>query len=365
MNSYDVVVIGGGQAGLASAHHLQEAGLSHIILEAGDQVGGSWPHYYDSLTLFSPARYCALPGLGLEGDPDRYPSRDEIVEYLRRYADHFGFAVRTGARVAAVDWRATDHVVRLDTGEELHARAVIAATGGFGRPSIPAIDGMDRFGGRVLHVAEYRTPEPFAGQRVIVVGAGNSAVQVAAELAGVADVTLATRAPVRFKKQAPLGRDIHWWLDRTGIDRLPLGRKVNKTTPVLDTGRYQHALAAGRPDRQPMFDRLTPAGVNWPNGVEEPVDSIIFATGYVPDLGYLPVDAFGPDGWPLHRGGVSTAMPTLGYVGLPGQRGIASATLRGVGPDAGRVVAELGRRLEPAPTTAIAGPGRARSPITA
>ena len=350
MNTYDVIVIGGGPAGLAAAHRLKEAGLSHVVLEASDQVGGSWPRYYDSLTLFSPARYCALPGLPLEGDQDRYPTRDEIVDYLRRYAEHFGIDVRTGALVATVDWRGADHVVRLDSGDELHARAVIAATGGFGRPSIPAIEGMDCFGGRLLHVAEYRSPESFSGQRVIVVGAGNSAVQVAVELADVADVTLATRAPVRFKKQAPLGRDIHWWLDRTGIDRLPLGRKVNKTTPVLDTGRYQQALAAGRPPRQPMFDRLTPVGVGWPNGLEEPVDSVIFATGYVPNLGYLPAEAFGPDGWPLHRGGVSTAVPSLGYVGLPGQRGIASATLRGVGPDAARVVERLAAYLSSSPT---------------
>lgn len=350
MSAFDVIVIGGGQSGLATAYHLQQLGLSYLVLEAADEIGGSWPHYYDSLTLFSPARYCALPGLPLDGDQDRYPARDEVVEYLRRYAAHFALAVRTGSRVAAVESSGDGHVVRLDNGEQLHARAVIAATGSFGRPFVPDLEGTDGFGGTLLHVAHYRTPEPFTGQRVVVVGAGNSAIQVAIELAGVADVTLATREPIRFKKQAPLGRDIHWWLDWTGIDRLPLGRKANKTTPVLDTGRYRHAIAAGRPPRKAMFERLTATGVVWADGTEETVDTVIFATGYRPNLDYLPAAAFGDDHWPVNRRGVSATIPNLAYVGLPGQHGIASATLRGVGPDAAHVTRSLAAHLGQATT---------------
>lgn len=353
-NDLDVIVIGGGQAGLAAGYTLAAAGLGYVILEAEDAVGGSWPKYYDSLTLFSPARFSALPGLPLAGDQERYPTRDELVAYLRGYADHFRLSVRTGAHVAATRWDGDRYVVTLAGGDQLTGRALIAATGGFGTPNIPALPAADVYGGRLMHVSEYRRPDTFAGTRTIVIGAGNSAVQVAVELTDVAHVSLATRNPVKFKNQRPFGHDLHHWLHWSGLDQLPLGRRVVGTTPVLDSGRYEAAVAAGRPDRRPMFERFTPDGVVWADGTEERVDAVILGTGYRPTLGYLPEQAFGADGWPAQRRGVSTTLPRLAYVGLPGQNGIASATVRGVGPDAGRVVRSLARdlRLERPPVIA-------------
>ena len=350
MSEYDVLVIGAGQAGLATAHALRSTGLSHLVLEAGEQVGGSWPLFYDSLSLFSPARFCALPGLAMPGDPGRYPTRDEAVVYLRSYAEHFGVPVRTGARVASVRAPGSDgFVVGLVGGETLRARAVVAATGGFGAPYVPTLPGMSRYGGELLHVSAYRRPDGFAGRRVVVVGAGNSAVQVAHELSAVARVSLATRAPLGLRRQRPLGVDLHYWVAWSGLDRLPLGRRAGGAVGVLDDGTYAAAVAAGRPDRRPMFSALTPEGVRWDDGTTEPVDTVILATGYRPDVGYLPQVALAADGWPEHHRGVSTTVPGLGFVGLPGQTGIASATLRGVGPDARRVVRHLARRLAPRP----------------
>ena len=191
---------------------------------------------------------------------------------------------------------------------------------------------------------------------MIVVGGGNSAVQIAAELAEVADVTLATRSPLRFRPQRPLGRDVHWWLTVTKLDTAPLGGLLGgRTTPVLDDGRYRAALAAGRPDHRPLFDRLTPEAVVWEDGRREPVDAVVLATGYRPGLSYLAgTGALDADGQPLHRRGVSTTVPGVGYVGLEHQRSLASATVRGVGDDAARVIARLdavpaGRRERPAP----------------
>jgi putative flavoprotein involved in K+ transport len=342
----DVVVIGAGQAGLAASHALMDTGLSHVVLEAGETTGGSWPHYYDSLTLFSPARYCELPGLQMSGDRGRYPTRDEAVTYLRRYAEHFELPIRTRSRV--VDVRpsaATLWEVELATGETVHARAVIAATGSFERPHRPQLRGQDRYRGRLMHVSEYRRPAEFAGQRIVVVGAGNSGIQVAVELSEVAHVTLATRAPVSFRPQRPLGIDLHYWVARSGVDRLPLGRRAASSVPVLDEGQYAAAIAAGTPDRREMFLGLTADGVEWWEGPRERVDTVILATGYRPALNYLPEAAFAADGWPLHHRGVSTAFPRLGYVGLPGQTGLASSMLRGVGPDAARVVRRLRQQL--------------------
>ncbi|WP_335617988.1 flavin-containing monooxygenase [Lentzea guizhouensis] len=176
-----------------------------LVLEAGAEPVSSWPHYYDSLTLFSPARYSALPGLPFPGDPEHYPHRDEVVDYLRSYAAPLDTDIRTGHRVAKV---AHDNGFRVttDDGTDFAAPIVIAATGGFGRPHRPALPGLDDFPGTVLHAAQYRSPEPFHDQRVILVGAGNSAVQIAAELADHAQVTLATRKQVKFSAQRPFGR---------------------------------------------------------------------------------------------------------------------------------------------------------------
>jgi putative flavoprotein involved in K+ transport len=342
----EVAVIGAGQAGLAAGRALQQVGLSPLILEAADRAGGSWPRYYDSLTLFSPARFSALPGLRLPGPQRRYPTRDELAGYLQRYAEEFALPVRTGTRVDQAHWDGHRFAVDLGGGGTLTAEAVVAASGWFGAPVVPDLPGATGYTGRLLHAATYRRPDEFAGQRVVVVGAGNSAVQIAVELAAGAQVSLATRAPVRFVRQAPLGVDLHCWTRWSGLEALPLGRRAASLVGVLDDGRYAAAVAAGRPDRRPMFTRLTPTGVVWADGTAEDVDAVILATGYRPALNYLTgTGALNPDGWPVHCRGISLTVPRLGYVGLPGQTGFASATVRGVGGDARRVARQLHQSL--------------------
>jgi putative flavoprotein involved in K+ transport len=340
----DLVIVGGGQSGLAAAYAARQAGLAPVLLEAGDEPVGAWPHYYDSLTLFSPARYSELPGRPFGGDPDRYPTRDEVIDYLRGYAAGLDADIRTRQRVEAVEVL-EDGGLRVSTegGVDLTAGLVVAATGGYGTPHRPALPGLNDFAGEVLHAAEYRTPDAFTDRRVVVVGGGNSAIQIAAELAAVARVTLATRSPLKFTRQRIMGRDLHWWLKRSGVDAAPIGRWLRgHTTPVLDDGRYRAALATGNPDARSLFARLDGDAVVWSNGDREPVDVVLLATGYRPDLEYLrPTGALDLTGSPLHRAGVSTTVRNLGYVGLDYQRSIASATVRGVGRDAQRVVARL------------------------
>jgi putative flavoprotein involved in K+ transport len=345
---YDVLVIGAGQAGLATGYHLQRAGLSFAILEGTSDVGGSWPHYYDSLRLFSPAGRSSLPGMPFPGKPQHYPARDAVVAYVRHYARHFELPVVTDARVLRVEHTAPGFRVMTSGGMLYHARSIIAATGAFHRPYMPQLPGQDGFAGRVLHAATYQEPTPFHGQHVVVVGAGNSAIQIGVELAQVARVTLATRAPIHFQRQKLLGHDIHHWAWLLGLDRLPLGIVSGKASAigVLDTGVYQAAIAAGQPDRRPMFTRFTHAEVVWSDGTAEKVDTVIYATGYRPNLDYLAgLGALDADGQPLHRRGMSTMVPGLAYVGLSNQWTYASATIRGVGPDAAYIVQRLLRYL--------------------
>ncbi|WP_313904715.1 NAD(P)/FAD-dependent oxidoreductase [Streptomyces sp. SLBN-118] len=171
-----------------------------MVLEVSDRAAGSWPRHHDSLTLFSPARYSS------------HPHRDEVVAYLTSYAARPDADIRTGTRVTEVRPGATGYIRSLEGGGRLSARAVVAASGAFGRPHRPALPGLEQFPRRVLHAADYRDPATFAGQRIVVVGAGNSAVQIAAELATMAQVTLASRHQAKFARQHAFGRDLHFWL---------------------------------------------------------------------------------------------------------------------------------------------------------
>ncbi|WP_309130445.1 NAD(P)/FAD-dependent oxidoreductase [Brevibacterium sp.] len=339
-----LLIIGGGQSGLAAARAGLESGWDPLVLEAGPATEGSWPRYYDSLRLFSPRRFCGFPGRPFPGDPAGYPSRDEVAAFLRGYADRLGIEVRTGARVLAVTVDGPGFVAELADGGQVTGDAVIAATGSFARPHLPHLPGQDSYGGRLLHVADYRSPERFAGQRVLVVGAGNSAVQVGCELAEVARTSLAVRSPIRFAPQVIGGRDLHWWLARTRADFLPpvVINRLAPGVPVIDSGRLRESVDAGRPDQRRLFSSFTSDGVVWDDGADERVDSVVFATGYRPHLPYLSaLGVLDEYGLPRHRHGISTDRPGLGYLGLEFQRSISSNTLRGVHRDAFGVIGAL------------------------
>jgi len=342
MEHADIVIIGGGQAGLAAGYAARRAGLTPVVLEAGDELVGSWPRYYDSLALFSPARFSELPGLRFAGDPERYPTRDELVEYLRAYAGQLDADIRTGQRVVRVARSGDKFAVVTEAGLELTAELVIGASGGFGAPHRPALPGLDTFAGKAIHSSEYRNPDGYAGLRVVVIGGGDSAMQIAAELAAVAGVSIATRAPLRFVPQRPLGRDLHWWLRYTGLDTAAFGPWLLGRRMVVDDGRHRAAVASGNPDARARFARLDRHDVVWQDGDREHVDVVILATGFRPQVGYLRgTGALDADGQPLQRRGLSTVLPGLGYVGLEYQRSYASATVRGVGRDAAYVIERL------------------------
>lgn len=343
--SKPIAIIGAGQSGLVAARAASAAGLDPLVLEAGPRSAGSWPHYYDSLRVFSPARFSAIPGYRpVPANPDDYPARDEIAAYLEGFAASLDVDIRTDTRVEHVAAAADGgYLVHTAAGETIEAAGVVAATGSFGNPHLPSLPGLEEFGGETLHVADYRRPEPYAGQRVVVVGGGNSAVQVAYELAQIASVTLATRAPINLVEQRPGGRDIHHTL-AAGYDHLPVEwfAPFVASGLTLDIGGYRKALEAGLLDRRPMFTAFDSGGLVWADGTREQVDVVLFATGYRPNLGYLAgLGALDGAGRPRHSAGVSTACPGLAYVGLEFQRSFASNTLRGAARDAEHVMGPM------------------------
>lgn len=197
-------------------------------------------------------------------------------------------------------------------------RGRATATGDYGTPYLPDLPGRAEFAGRVLH---------------------------AAELGAVADTTLATRRPIGWLAQRPLGRDLHWWFRYTGLDIAPIRHLLQKApVSVLDDGRYRTALHEHGVDQREMFTRFTSDGVVWGDGSKEAVDAVVLATGYRPAFPYLTGSgALHADGRPLQRGGIA-AVPGLGFVGLEFQRSFSSKTLRGVGRDAGHVLSRLHRQ---------------------
>ncbi|MEM7118136.1 MAG: NAD(P)/FAD-dependent oxidoreductase [Chloroflexota bacterium] len=341
---YDVVVIGAGQSGLATGYYLQQAGLRFVILEKGEAPAGSWPQYYESLRLFSPAAYSSLPAYPFPYPPTHYPTKNEVSHYLQRYAETFQLPILTGVEVKEVA-KADDGFIVRTNDKAFSARAVVASSGAFNRPYQPQLPNEQSFSGNLLHSSSYKSPKAYKGQRVVIVGGGNSAIQIAAELSEVAQVTVATRRPLRFFPQTVLGYDVHVWLRRTGADYLPVPESENR--PVLDTGTYRQMLQEGVFERRPLFQQFTSNGVVWDDGQHEKVDTVIFATGYRPSLDYLaPLDILKPNGFPKQKRGVAKDVRGLYFVGIPGQRNGASATLRGSGPDAQYIVRHLSNHLK-------------------
>jgi putative flavoprotein involved in K+ transport len=345
----DVVVIGGGQAGLATGYYLRRSGLSFVILDAQPAPGGAWLRGWDSLRLFSPARWSSLPGWLMPGGTDEYPMRDEVVDYLARYEERYELPVRRPVEVRAVHRR--DDTLEIESNAGVWtASAVVSATGSWQRPFVPEYPGRERFRGEQLHSAFYRSPDAFAGKRVLVVGGGNSGAQILAELSRVAQTTWITLQPPTFLPDHVDGRYLfdqataHYRARQEGREPPPpasLGDIV--MVPPVREARERGALGSERP-----FARFTDSGVVWTDGSETAVDAVIWCTGFRPALDHLePLGVVQGDGRVELSGTRSVVEPRLWLVGYGEWTGFASATLIGVGRTARDAAAEVTGLLRP------------------
>ncbi|MFB6829667.1 ArsO family NAD(P)H-dependent flavin-containing monooxygenase [Streptomyces hydrogenans] len=345
---HDVVVIGGGQAGLAAGYHLRRLGLDFVILDAQPTPGGAWQHTWDSLHLFSPAAYSSLPGrLMPPQEGQTYPDAAHVIEYLTEYEQRYGLPIVRPVAVDAV--RRDGDRLRAESGSgEWRARAVISATGTWSRPFIPAVPGRTEFQGTQLHTVEYRRASDFTGQKVIVVGGGNSGAQIAADLAHDTDLTWVTQRPPRFLADDIDGRAL---FDHATARRRALDEGRTDTGGVASLGDIvavppvREARDAGLLKAQPMFARMTATGAEWADGTTAEADTIVWCTGFRPALSHLaPLGLRGPRGHIPTAGTRALGEPRLHLLGYGDWTGPASATLIGVGRparDAARAVAEL------------------------
>ncbi|MFE5241586.1 MULTISPECIES: ArsO family NAD(P)H-dependent flavin-containing monooxygenase [unclassified Streptomyces] len=346
----DIVVIGGGQSGLAAGYHLRRLGLDFVILDAQPTPGGAWQHAWDSLHLFSPAAYSSLPGRLMPAQPGQtYPDAAHVVTYLTDYEQRYELPIRRPVRVQGVHEHGQLLRVATDEGPWL-ARAVISATGTWSRPFLPAVPGRDRFTGAQLHTAEYRSPKDFAGQRVVVVGGGNSGAQIAADLAYDTDLTWVTQREPMFLSDDIDGRAL---FDAATARRRALDEGRTDTGGVASLGDIvavppvREARDAGLLKASPMFSRFTETGVEWADGQEADVDAVIWCTGFRPVLSHLsPLGLRGSRGHIPTAGTRADADPRLHLLGYGDWTGPASATLIGVGRPAREAARDIAALLQ-------------------
>ena len=342
-HSLDVAVVGGGQSALAVGYYLRRTALSYALVDEQPDAGGAWRHAWPSLRLFSPAQWSSLPGWLMPRTAEAYPTRDEVRAYLTAYERRYELPVERPVHVAGVHRHGGLLRVSTDRGDLL-ARAVVSATGSWASPVIPQIPGGDGYAGRVLHSAHYPGPDAFDGQRVVVVGGGNSGAQIVAELSLVADVTWATLAPPTFLPDDVDGRVLfeqatHRW------HALQEGRTPDPPHSLGDVVMVETVRAArerGALSTVPMFVRFTADGVAWEDGRAQAADAVILATGFRPALAHLaPLGIVGADGRVATAGTRSTAERRVWLVGYGEWTGFASATLVGVGRSARATVDEI------------------------
>lgn len=342
MASFDVIVIGAGQAGLAVARELSRTALSSVVLDAQDGPGASWRHAWDSLRLFSPARWSSLPGFLMPGGESEYPRREEVIAYLTEYERRYALNVRRPVRVKAVTREGEGFRLATSLGED-HARFVVSATGTWDAPFIPDIPGRDAFRGVRIHSAFYRTPGPFTGQRVAIIGGGNSGAQILAEVSKVADATWVTLTPPSFLPDDVDGRvlfDVA--TQRYRAQQAGEAFRVPSLGDIVMVPSVREARERGVLHAREMFTRMTETGVVWPDGTEEAFDAVIWCTGFRPSLGHLaPLGVLEADGRVQVEGTRAVKESRLWLVGYGNWTGFASATLIGVGRSARATVGEL------------------------
>ncbi len=354
--SVETLVVGAGQAGLATAYHLQRLGRECLVVDAVDRVGDGWRSHYDSLRLYTPVKMSSLPGLPFPGDPWSFPSKDDVADYLERYAVHHGLPVRTGVRVSRLTRASagTGFVATLGA-DTVTCRNVVVATGTFGRtPHVPDAAAHLDPGIRQLHSSEYRRPAQLAPGVTLVVGAAHSGCDIAYEVGAERPTILAGRdrgqIPVSWESRAlRVALPLMMFAWRHVLTRRnPAGRRMMSHVrqhggPMVRVKRRHlaergvervEARVVGISDGRPRLD----------DGRVLDVANVVWCTGFRQAFDWIDLPVLGDDGWPLEYRGVCEREPGLYFCGLAFQYSMSSTVLPGVGRDAEHVARRIAAR---------------------
>jgi len=359
-DSRDVIVVGGGQSGLALGYFLARQGRDFAILDAAEVPGAVWRGRWDSLKLFTPAKHSALPGLAFPGEPWSYPGRDDVADYLADYVRHFDLPVEFGRRVQAIRRGDSAYVVEFPDGAYV-AEQVVIATGPFQTPFVPAIAEQLDSSVTQFHSVAYRRPEDVPEGRVLLVGGGNTGFQIAAELSASHDVHLSIGSRQKPLPQRILGRDLFWYLDKTGLIRKDKGTRVGRRLSEKDTLIGSRPRTLERKYGVKLHSRATAANgstVSFDDGTPLDVRTVIWATGFRSDYSWIDVAVCDASGRPVHERGVTEA-PGFYFLGLTWQHTRGSALIGWVKDDAefiaGRIAAFADSQSKPV-ADSLSGP---------
>ena len=366
---HEVLVIGAGQAGLAAGYHLKRRGVDFAILDANDRIGDHWRTRYDSLRLYSPAKYDGLPGLSFPMARHGFPTGREMADYLETYARHWDLPVRGGVKVDGLRPAGDAGSSYLATAGDrrFEAEQVVVATGSFRRPYVPDFASELDPGIRQLHSADYRNLAQLKDGPVLVVGVSHSGADLAFEAATRHRTFLSGKSHGQLPFSVDSRRARLAWPAMKFVAtnlltlRTPIGRRM---APRIRRG--------GGPLLRVRRADLLKAGVEWLEartvGVQEgkpmladgrvlDVANVLWCTGFRPDYRWIDLPILGEDGWPVQQRGEATAAPGLYFLGIPFQSGFTSMLVLGADRDAGHVVARLAQRAArtatPAPSSRV------------
>jgi putative flavoprotein involved in K+ transport len=364
-DDYEVLVIGAGQAGLAMGYYLARQGRRFNILERGDSIAPAWHERWDSLTLFTPRRYSSLPGLPFPGDPDGYPTRDEVIAYLERYAESFELPVELNSNVRRLSRQDGRFVLELD-GRTITADQVVVATGPFQTPYVPELaEELDPDVWQA-HSTGYRRPSDLPEGTVVVVGGGNTGFQIAKELSSTHKVILSVGSRQTPLPQRLAGRDLFWWLTKTGLIHKTvdsrLGQRLKDRDTLIGSSPRELKRRYGV-ELKPRAIRASGRTVTFEDGSEAEADAVIWATGYRPEYSWIDLPILDSNGRLQHGRGV-TDVPGLYFLGLTWQHTRGSALIGWVKDDA-QFVAERIAALQEAKTRAVPEPAHEETGVRA
>lgn len=357
---FDVIVIGGGQAGLSVGHHLAQCGMRFVILDANERVGDSWRKRWDSLRLFTPARFDGLDGMRFPAPPNYFPTKDEMASYLGAYAQRFALPVRNGVRVERLSMRAGRYVATAGS-TEFEAPQVVVAMARYQRARLPAFASELSRHITQLHSIDYRNARQLQPGGVLLVGAGNSGADIALEAASAGHKTWISGRDVGqlpFRLDSPLGRYllqplvVGFVFKHVLTVNTPIGRKVRRA--ILTRGgpliRVKAAdLSAAGVERAPRITGVKDGLPLLEGGRTLPVENVIWCTGFEPGFEWIDLPVGGEHGMPEHQSGLVASHPGLYFVGLPFLHSMSSSMVNGVGRDAARIVKAIKARYDVIP----------------